>query len=59
MNLSRYQRPHLSWVKRRARRLEHCFDLPRRLAVDLASEDYRLFVGTTRPVLTLIRGGRS
>ncbi|KLN57642.1 hypothetical protein [Variovorax paradoxus] len=59
MNASRYQRPHLAWIKRRARRLERCFDLTRRLAVDSASEDYRLFVGTSRPVLTLIRGGRS
>jgi len=56
---ARYQRSHLSWVKRRARRLERCFDVPRRLAVDSASEDYRHFVGAPRPVLTLIQGGRS
>ncbi|MGE3348170.1 MAG: hypothetical protein AB7I35_12130 [Ramlibacter sp.] len=42
-----YQRPTLTWIKRRARRLMHFYKIERRLAVFDAAMDYAAFVGPT------------
>ncbi|WP_164546902.1 MULTISPECIES: hypothetical protein [unclassified Variovorax] len=42
---SRYDRPLLPWIRRRARRLMRCHGVPRHDAVQDAANDYRFFVG--------------
>lgn len=44
---SRYDRPLLPWVRRRARSLMRCHGVPRRDAIKDAANDYRCFVGPT------------
>lgn len=54
-----YRRPELSWVKRRARRLQRFFHCSRRIAIAEAVNDYYLFTGMHRTrLLKLIKGGR-
>ncbi|CAN5437342.1 hypothetical protein BH10PSE18_BH10PSE18_18840 [soil metagenome] len=55
----RYDRPRLTWIKRRARQLMHLPDAPRRLAIRDAADDYSHFVRPCGPTLTLIAGGRA
>lgn len=45
MNASRYARPPLAWIKRRARNLMAAFRLDRRAAICEASVHYLDFVG--------------
>lgn len=53
-----YHRPELSWVKRRARRLQRFFKVDRAIAVAEALDDYYLFTRMHRDrMLTLIQGG--
>lgn len=54
---SAYQRPRLTWIKRRARRLMRFYQVPRRLAIHDAAVDYSHFVGAAR--FTLIDGGKA
>lgn len=42
---SRYDRPLLPWIRRRARRLMRLPDVARRDAIKAAATDYRIFVG--------------
>lgn len=56
---SPYDRPRLVWIKRRARRLMKFYRVSRRLAISDAAEDYGHFIGSRRPSLTLIAGGKS
>lgn len=58
MSPQRYQRPHLPWIKRRARRLLRAFPVTRQEAVKLAAQDYFAFVGPARPTLVVVHGGR-
>lgn len=54
-----YRRPELSWIKRRARRLQRFFHCSRRIAVAEAISDYHLFNGMHRErLITLIQGGK-
>lgn len=51
--------PRLTWIKRRARRLQRFYGITRRLAVFDAAQDYAYFNGTpSRPQLTVVHGGR-
>jgi len=55
---SRYARPPLAWIKRRARRLQTHYGVPRRLAIFDAWRDYIDFA-IGRPVgLVATPGGR-
>lgn len=56
---SAYQRPRLTWIKRRARSYLRAFNVPRRVAVRSAAQDYHYFVGPARPALVLHVGGRA
>ncbi|MDP3887047.1 hypothetical protein [Hydrogenophaga sp.] len=55
-----YRRPKLSWVKRRARRIQRFFKVSRSIAIAEAIDDYHAFAQMHRArLLTLIQGGRS
>lgn len=54
---ARYDRPRLTWIKRRARRLMRFYGVNRRFAIADAALDYSYFVGP--PTLTVIEGGRA
>ena len=56
---ARYERPRLTWIKKRARRLMRFYGVDRRFAIADAAADYSYFVGPTRPTLTVINGGRA
>ena len=54
-----YQRPELSWVKRRARRLQRFFKVPRTVAIAEAFDDYGVFTQMHRNrLLTMMRGAQ-
>lgn len=54
-----YQRPSLTWIKRRARRLQQFYGIGRRLAVFDAWRDYINFTGTAAaPHLVALPGGK-
>lgn len=57
MTTHTYQRPLLTWIKRRARRLQRCYGVSRRLAVFDAWTDYIHFTGAQQRQL-LISGGK-
>lgn len=53
-----YRRPELSWVKRRARRLQRFFKVDRAIAIAEALDDYHLFTRMHRErLVNLIQGG--
>lgn len=53
-----YRRPPLAWIKRRTRRIERFFQVPRRVALYEATTDYYQFTRMHRErVLRLIHGG--
>lgn len=56
---ARYERPRLTWIKRRARRLMRFYGVKRRFAIADAAMDYTYFVGPAQPTLTVINGGRA
>ncbi len=53
-----YCRPTLSWIKRRARRLQRAYGVARRLAIFDAWRDYVDFTGIQARHLVLISGGK-
>lgn len=60
---SPYIRPRLTWIKRRARRLQGFYGINRRMAIFDAWRDHIAFTGQsghagTPSTLVLIRGGR-
>lgn len=60
MSHADYHRPELSWVKRRARRLQRFFHCERRIAIAEALDDYRLFTAMHHAqILRLIKGTAS
>ena len=53
-----YRRPELTWVKRRARRIEQFFKVARAIAIAEAIADYHAFAAMHRSrLLVLIKGG--
>jgi hypothetical protein len=54
MAASRYDRAYLTWVRRRARRLERFFAVGRRTAVEAAAEDYHCLIGRAGPALRFV-----
>ena len=54
----RYDRPRLTWIKTRARRLMRLPDASRRMAVSYAIQDYNGFCRPGRLAFTVIAGGR-
>jgi hypothetical protein len=58
MSEADYRRPALTWIKRRARRLQRFFHCSRRVAITEAMNDYDTFSGEYRArLLKLIKGG--
>jgi hypothetical protein len=53
-----YQRPALSWIKRRARRLQRAYGVARRLAIFDAWLDYVDFTGVQPEHPVFIGGGK-
>ena len=51
-----YVRPPLSWITRRARRIQRVFGVPRRFAIYDAWRDYIDFTGAAAPRLVAVKG---
>lgn len=56
---SGYERPTLTWIKRRARRVQQFYGTSRRLAIFDAWLDYIHFTGGRATRLVCIQGGKS
>lgn len=53
-----YARPTLTWVKRRARRLQRFYGVTRRLAIFVAWRDYMDFTAGRSTRLVVLTGGK-